>query len=82
MKARESLPTGPGRGEDFDIGDILRVGSLVDLIAVLQDSQDSIIIVITSDGNSARLSTLDDMSRAELLGCLSLAQDALNEEVL
>ena len=80
MKAFRGLPIEPGKGGDFDIGDILRVGSLADLIDDLRSRDDAYIAVISSDGESCRISTLGDISRLELLGLLDLAGEAISEE--
>jgi len=77
MKAHSSLPSSSGSGEDFDLADIFRAVDLADLIEELRRRDDDMVMVISSDGESCRISTLGDVSRLELLGLLALADEAV-----
>ena len=79
MKAGSSLPAGHSAGDDFDIDDIFRASDMADLVADIQKLDSAYIAVISSDGESCRLSTLGDISRVELLGLLALADEAVRD---
>jgi len=78
MKADSGLPSSSVPGEDFELSDIFRASNMASLLEVMRGCEDSLILVVMSDGDTARIATLGDMTRAEMLGVLALADEAVN----